>query len=192
MAVKATDKHSYEILLVQADVKETGLRRLLSKSRNLLTVDLLWPRTSVARKTAARECRFVKSHAAFAGEDWARRILFREEIERHAAVAVSLSENLTDEKLEKFLRLAAKYALRTAADVVEKITAGIADVASAPLDALAAMAGSYPGPKTVCEGTADLTEATLPAPGRQTLVDVPLRRPGKSALAGVLTIEIRG
>ncbi len=44
-----------------------------------------------------------------------------------------MSESLNTENLEKFLRLAARYALKTSADVVGGYTVGIADIATAPV-----------------------------------------------------------
>ena len=167
-------KQPVEILLVRADIAGAGFQKILLKSRNQITVDLIWPRSGIAKRTASREANFARSKADFAGEEWTRRVLFREEIEGHAGLAACVSESLNSENVEKFLRLAAKYALKTGADVVGKYTVGISDVASAPIDALAAMAGTYPGPKPITQGLCDLPD--LPAPGGEREVEIPLVR----------------
>lgn len=168
-------KTSVDVLLRSADIKGAGFERLLRHSRNLLTVDLLWPRVGIAKKTAAREARFEKARVDFSSEPWAKRILFREEIEDHAALAVSVSEALDDEKLEQFFRLTAKAALKTGTGIVTLYTAGLADVASAPLTALSTMVGNYPGPSNIATGTLDLPASALPSSGHEVTVVVPLR-----------------
>ena len=50
-------RRAIEILLSKAELTGVPERRLL-KSRNLGAVDLIWPRTGVARKSAAREMVF--------------------------------------------------------------------------------------------------------------------------------------
>ncbi len=106
-----------------------------------------------------------------------------------------MSESLNTENLEKFLRLAARYALKTSAEVVGGYTVDLADIATAPVDALASMAGTYPGPKTIAQGVIDVTRDILSAPGTDHLVKVPLMvvkpRIKKGKPAGTLTLLIR-
>ncbi len=190
-----SEKTAVEVLLYSAKLTDAGLQKILRKSRNLLTIDLIWPRSTIAKRTASREVNFVKSEADFTAEPWTKRILFREDIDGHCGVAVSVSESLNTEKLEKFLRLAARYALKTSADVVGGYTVGIADIATAPVDALATMAGTYPGPKTIAQGIIDLTDDFLPAPGTDRVIQIPLTvvkpRLKKGKPAGSLTLLIR-
>ncbi len=190
MAAKSEKKKTIEVLLVAANITGAGFQKILAKSRNLLTVDLIWPRASIARKTVAREARFQKSFADFTNDEWAKRILFREDVEGHTALAVSVSENLNDEIIEKFLRLTAKYALRTTSDLVDKFTVGLSDVASAPIDALSAMVGNYPGPKTIAQGVLDIDR--IPATGKEIIVDVPLCKPDTKKIVGTVKVLIRG
>lgn len=186
---KVSKKRSIEILLKSACIAKAQRQRKWKKSRNLITVNLLWPRNSIAKKTASREVNFSDNHADFMEEEWAKRILFREEIDGHTAVAVGISESLNTENIEKFLRLTAKYALRTSADLVDKYTVGISDIATAPIDALSAMAGTYPGPTTILQGIADIP--VLPDPGRRHTLFVKLHAPGKTEQLGELELEIR-
>ena len=62
------EKVALEILLEEAEITSLPMRKLL-KSRNLLSVDLIWPRTGVARKSAAREVAFRKGKADFTSEE---------------------------------------------------------------------------------------------------------------------------
>ena len=188
MAAKTT-KRLIEVLLV--DCEMTGLpERGLLKSRNLGSVDLIWPRASIAKKSSAREFVFKKGKVDFTAEPWAKRVLFREEVEGHTAFAVSITEPVSIQKVRRFLRLSAKYALKQGADFVEKAMLGFGDLASAPVDALAAMVGDD-APKIIAQGVFDLME--LPAEGEEVLVTVPLFRPKLvKGQTGSLTLAVRG
>lgn len=188
MATKT--KKTIEVLLVSCTLNGVPEKGLL-KSRNLGTVDLVWPRTGIAKKSAAREFVFAKGKVDFAEEPWAKRILFREEIEGHTALAVSISEPVSVQKVRQFLKLTAKYALKQGADFVEAATIGYGDLASSPVDALAAMVGSTNAPKAIAQGVLDITE--LPAEGEEMVIEVPLFRTRltKKRL-GALTLVFRG
>jgi hypothetical protein len=151
------------------------------KARRLITVDLVWPRVGMAKKTAAREAVFAAgtngrgrltlltaATCDFAAEPWSKRILFREEIEGRCGVAVQVTENLSDEWLEKFFRSVAKAALKTGGECAGQALPGFSDIAKAPAETLAAMAGTYPGPRVMATGVIDWTDIT---PG---LLEIPL------------------
>ena len=74
---------------------------------------MIWPRTGVAKKSGVREMVFKKGVCDFAAEPWAKRVVFREEIEDHCGLAVSITEPVSVQKVWRFLRLTAKYALKT-------------------------------------------------------------------------------
>jgi len=181
-------KKDVEILLVDAKIASRPESKLL-KSRNLVCVDMIWPRKSIARKSAAREALFRKGVADFSPEPWAKRILFREEIDGHCAIAVSISEPVSVQKLKRFARLTAKYALRMGADFMEKAMMGYADIASSPLDALSAMIGEKDAPEAIAQGVVDVFE--LPSAGEEKLIEIPLTRPGKTAVVGKITLSLR-
>ena len=184
-------KTAIEVLLVSADIGGIKLQPRVAKSTRLVTVDLVWPRCTIARKTNAREVKFSRAKADMRKEEWSRRILFREEIDGHCGFVVAVSEILDDEWFEKFLRATAKFALREFRDVLKQYTAGISDIASAPIDALAQLEGSYPGPKTVLQGVFDLTDEMLPEEGKSLTIEIPLHRPKLSRCDGHLKLEIR-
>lgn len=181
-------KTSVEILLVKAEWAGVPEKRLL-KSRNLGAVDLVWPRTGVARKSAAREMVFRKGVCDFADEPWTKRVLFREEVEGRCGLAVTITEPVSVQKARRFLRLTAKYAFRMGADFMEKAMVGYADVASAPLDALSQMIGEKDTPKSIAQGVVDVS--SLPAGGAEAVVDVPLVRPLTGKTIGSLTLLLR-
>ena len=181
-------KANLEFLLVKAELKGVPEKGLL-KSRNIGQVDLIWPRTGVAKKSGAREMVFRRGTCDFAAEPWTKRIVFREEIEDHCGLAVSITEPVSVQKVRRFLRLTAKYALKMGADFMEKAMVGYADIASSPLDALAAMIGEKDVPKVIAQGVLDVND--LPAEGEELTVTIPLIRPLTGKPTGSLTILLR-
>lgn len=182
-------KNEIEILLVKATITSLPERKIL-KSRHLVCVDLIWPRKGVARKSAAREAVIRKGAVDFTGEEWAKRILFREEIEGHSAIAVSITESVTAQKIKRFARLTAKYAFRMGADFMEKAMVGYADIASAPIDALSAMVGEKDAPEAIAQGVLDISE--FPAAGEERLIEIPLTRPDEKKIIGNCILAVRG
>ena len=188
MATMKRTKADIEFLLVKAEVKGVPEKGLL-KSRNIGQVDLIWPRTGVAKKSGAREMVFKKGACDFTGEPWTKRVIFREEIEDHCGLAVSITEPVSVQKVRRFLRLTAKYALKMGADFMEKAMVGYADIASSPMDALSAMIGEKDIPKVIAQGVLDVTD--LPAAGEELAVTVPLFRPLTGKPIGSLTLILR-
>lgn len=181
MASAREKKVSVEISLVKAELN--GLAgKALRKSRNLVQIDVIWPRTGIARRSAAREAVFNRGKADFTAEPWTKRVVFREDIEGHCGLAVSVTEPVSMQKFRRFLRLTAKYALKMGADFMEKAMVGYADVASAPLDAIAAMVGEKDTPKVIAQGFLDIDK--LPSGGNEIVVEVPLS-------SGSFTLKLR-
>ena len=190
MAAK-NQKVAVEVLLGGAEIGGIKLQPHLVKTTRLVTVDLVCPRASIAKKTAAKEVKFQKAKADLKGQGWTERVMFREDVDGHFGIAVQLSEVLDDEWFEKFLRATAKIALKEFRGLMQKYTVGIDDIASAPIDALAQMEGTYPGPKTVAQGVLDVTEEMLPEAGKAVTVDVPLHRPKFAKTIGHVKLELR-
>ena len=69
---------------------------------------------------------FKKGVCDFTAEPWTKRVVFREEIEDHCGLAVSITEPVSVQKVRRFLRLTAKYALKMGADFMEKAMVGYA------------------------------------------------------------------
>ena len=184
-------KIQIEVLLAGAEIGGIKLQPHLVKTTRLLTVDLVCPRASVAKKTVAKEVKFQKAKADLKGQGWTERVMFREDVDGHFGLAVQLSEVLDDEWLEKFLRATFKIALKEFRDLAKTYTVGIDDIESAPLDALAQMEGTYPGPKTVAQGVLDVTEDMLPEAGQSVTVGVPLHRPKFTKTIGHVKLELR-
>ena len=188
MATTRKTKEALEVLFVKAELKGIPEKGLL-RSRNLIQVDLVWPRTGIARRSAAREAVFKRGVCDFTSEPWTKRAVFREDVEGHCGIAVAVTEPVSVQKFRRFLRLTAKYALKMGADFMEKAMVGYADIASSPIDALAAMIGEKDVPKVIAKGVLDVTE--LPAEGEERTVTVPLARPLTGKTIGSLTLSLR-
>ena len=72
MATTKKAKVGLEVLLVKAELKGIPEKALL-KSRNMVQVDMVWPRPSIARKSAMREAAFRHGVCDFTGEPWTKR-----------------------------------------------------------------------------------------------------------------------
>lgn len=189
MAGDKRKKVTVEILLVKAEITESALKRLAT-CRTIGQIDLIWPRAAIAKKSGARECVFKKGICDFTAEPWTKRVVFREEVDGRCGIAVAVTEPVSVQKVRRFLRLTAKYALKMGADFMEKAMVGYADIASSPVDALAAMIGEKDVPAVIAQGVVDVE--ALPAAGEERFITVPLLRPGTGKAAGSLTVALRG
>ena len=72
---------------------------------------------------------------------------------------------------------------------MEKAMVGYADIASSPIDALAAMIGEKDVPKVIAQGVLDIEN--LPDEGEEIMVAVPLARTLTGKTIGSLTLCIR-
>lgn len=182
-----TTKRAVEIALVSCQIDAVPEKRLLL-SRHLFQLDLIWPRTGVAKKTAAREVVLKKGRADFAAEPWTKRTIFREEIDGHCGLAVSLTEALSLQKLRRFLRLTAKSALKLTSSTARSALIGYADIATAPLDALSTLVGEKDAPVAIAQGVVDYD--ALPSAGEERQLEIPLLRPLTGKPVGKVMLKV--
>lgn len=182
-------KTSVEITLKSLSLTSTPEKALLV-SRNLLTVEMIWPKVGTPRKSATRQITMKKGKADFTAETWAKRVLFREEIDGHTAFTVSIAEPVTLQKLHRLLQLTAKAALKEGADMIDAALVSYGDIAAAPVDALATMVAEKDSPRVIVQGILDFDD--LPAAGETKEVVIPLTRPKFSKTIGSLTLVVKG
>lgn len=182
-------KTAVEITLKSFEMTSLPEKRL-PISRNLLTVELIWPKVGTARKSATRQITMKKGKCDFTVEPWAKRVMFREEIDGHTAFAVSLAEPVTMQKLHRLLQLTAKAALKEGADMVDAALMSYGDIAAAPVDALASMVAEKDAPRVIAQGVLDFDD--LPGPGEEKKVTITLLRPLIGKSVGTLTIIVKG
>jgi hypothetical protein len=185
MSVKK--KKCVEFTLVRLEL-DKGLEKRRTKCRNILQVDLIWPRSGIAKKSAARETVFSKGVCDFTKEEWTKRILFREDVEEHCGIAIGVTEPVSIQKVRRFFDLTAKYALKMGADFVEKAMLGYADIASAPIEALAAMVGEKDVPKIIARGVFDFS---IPPDSDVLFFEVPLISPSMNKQIGKIVLKAK-
>ena len=182
-------KTSVEITLKSLSITSIPEKTLLI-SRNLLTVEMIWPKVGTPRKSATRQITMKKGKCDFATEPWAKRVLFREDIDGHTAFTVSIAEPVTLQKLRRLLQLTAKAALKEGADVIDAALVSHGDIAAAPVDALATMVAEKDAPRIIVQGILDYDD--LPAAGEEKEVVIPLTRPKRDKSVGSLMLVVRG
>ena len=182
-------KSTFEITLKSLSISGIPEKALLI-SRNLLTVEMIWPKTGTPRKSATRQITMKKGKVDFATEPWAKRVLFREDIDGHTAFTVSIAEPVTLQKLHRLLQLTAKAAIKEGADMIDAALVSYGDIAAAPVDALATMVAEKDAPRIIIQGVLDYDD--LPAAGESKEVTIPLTRPKFKKVIGGLTLAIKG
>ncbi|MDD4101210.1 MAG: hypothetical protein PHU80_01085, partial [Kiritimatiellae bacterium] len=98
-------KRELEINLSQINIPVTG-SGLLRNSSHLLSAELIWPRTGVARKSTSQPCRLREGQADFELENWGLKVLFKENVAGRFGLKLTITEALDDEEIEKILRTA--------------------------------------------------------------------------------------
>ena len=182
-------KSTFEITLKSLSI--TGIpEKALLISRNLLTVEMIWPKAGTPRKSATRQITMKKGKVDFTTEPWANRVLFREDIDGHTAFTVSIAEPVTLQKLHRLLQLTAKAAIKEGADMIDAALVSYGDIAAAPVDALATMVAEKDAPKIIVQGVLDYDD--LPGAGEVKEVVIPLTRPKFSKTIGSLTLVVKG
>lgn len=182
-------KTSVEITLKSLSLSSIPEKALLL-SRNLLTVEMIWPKVGAPRKSATRQITMKKGKVDFATEPWAKRVLFREEIDGHTAFTVSIAEPVTMQKLHRLLQLTAKAAIKEGADMIDAALVSYGDIATAPVDALATMVAEKDSPRVIVQGVLDFDD--LPKSGETKEVVIPLARPKFNKSVGSLTLLVQG
>ena len=182
-------KTNVEITLKSLSLSGVPEKALLV-SRNLLTVEMIWPKTGTPRKSASRQVKMKKGKVDFTTEPWAKRVLFREDIDGHTAFTVSITEPVTLQKFHRLLQLTAKAALKEGADMIDAALVSYGDIAAAPVDALATMVAEKEAPRVIVQGVLDYDD--LPAAGETKEVVIPLTRPKFTRQIGSLTLQVSG
>lgn len=135
----ASAKATVEITLDGVEIAETGSDK--ADTRHLLSVTLVWPRLAIAKKAATQVVNLEKGRVQLETPDWCDAILFKETVQGRFGVAVTLSEVLTDETLEAFLRFFGQGALTLASRHVDDWAGPIGILAASPLQFAAKQVG---------------------------------------------------
>lgn len=164
-------KHALEITLHSIQIPVPGVS-LKKKSTHLLTATLIWPRLGVPKKASTQSVALEKGSADFDTINWGKKILFRENLEGRCALALTITENLEFEELEKFLRFWAKTLLGITSHAVDAAVGPLGDLAAAPIDYASKVVAKYPGAALLADGMVELDADEFPPPGSSRLITV--------------------
>lgn len=171
MAQRKSERKDMDITLQKIDLSGLG-KKSDEATSHLFGLEVIWPRMSIARRSGVQGCRLVKGCGDFELENWGKRILIREPVEGHFAVRVTLSEEMMDENLRKFLRFFGSVFMGVAADAVDDMLPIAGKLAAAPFDYASKEIAKTPGPEIDAEGMAELLTSELPESGGSTLLTV--------------------
>ena len=101
----------------------------------------------------------------FENENWGRKILVRDDVEGMFAIRLSISEDLGDEQLEKFMRFWGGVMIGATAKAVENTVPVAGKVAAAPVEYVGNQIAKYPGPRTEVEGLGEFNIAEFKKDG---------------------------
>ncbi len=168
-------KRELEITLEELTLTKAAVSA--AATRHVLTAGILWPRVGTARKLATLAVELADGCLP-AGLPWSRRILFKETVQGRFAFETTLTEALSDEAAEAFLRAFAGQVLGAAAEGIENLAPpSAARLAGFPLAYLAKTVLKKPAPATLAAGILDLAADDLPAAGGSARWRLPLHTP---------------
>lgn len=132
--------------------------RKAGTNRHILTVDLIWPRVGIARRTCTLQVPLVNGLCATDAWSLANKLCFKESCEQEFAINVSLTETLTEDKVNKFMRYMAGQSAAVASDAVEDALAipVVDELAALPLLYLSKRLLASQDPNLIATGAADL------------------------------------
>jgi len=166
----AKDKKEIEVLLEGLDISP---KVASSSSRHLATVELIWPRPTLAAKTAVKTLSLHKGVMATTDWEWHKKILFKEDVEYRFGINVKITESLTSAFMDSFFRFFASSLFGIGGDIVEDLIPGPGgNAAAAPLEFARKKLAATKDPEIILEGGVTL----LPSQLSDTLdIEIPLR-----------------
>ncbi len=170
MATK--NRRDIEITLVGMQMPSLAASK---NSGHLLTVNLIWPRVTIALRTAVKTIDLAKGECSAGQWPWCRRVLFKETIEDRFGIGVTVSEALSAHRLAQFARFFAGSALDIGEDIVEDALPGVAgDIAAIPLDYASKQLLKNSEPALWATGDCDLDSQNVPTDNEALTITVPL------------------
>ena len=153
---------------------EIPLRRRIRESAHTLTAQLIWPRVTIAKRTAEAEFRLKDGVCDMKAAPWNEKILFRETVDGRFALKVDMSVSLTRTQLRDWRRKTMGYILLAAGQAADDV--GFAgELAEAPMKTTAkALQASQPA-ELYATGAIDLKMTDfLEIPPEGTTLKIPL------------------
>ena len=153
-------KKNIEISLVSIALATPGTSKK-KETRHAVTASLVWPRLSVARKESALPCTLAKGAADFSSAPWHETIFFKEAVEGTFGLKASISDPLSNEALDAFLRAFAGIFLKDIGSLLGKSDLVLSDILSATFTTASRKTSSAGSVGSVAEGALTLDAAAL-------------------------------
>ena len=171
MATAKQVKQNLQFMLLSIDVP--SLHRS-GTNRHLLTTELIWPRTGIARKTSTLTLPLTRGICVTDCMSLAGKLCFRETCEGMFGFSVSLSETITATNIRKFVRYFAGKSVDILSDAVEDAVPVpmLDDIAALPMVYLSKQLLATADPTNLDVGMIDLDSKDFTEAPRE--ITVPL------------------
>lgn len=180
-------KRDVEMCLQSLSLLVGGPAKKPAESNHAITIELIWPRIGIQKKSYMRLVKLHGNQCAFTAADWFESILLKETVGGRFAIKATISQALSDSAVERLLRAVAKAAASSVADVVEdELGDPVGKVASSPFDYLAALM-SDGAAASVAQGVITLESSDIAAGGR--VLTLPLECPARITQASRSTLR---
>lgn len=180
-------KCDVEMCIQSMALRVGGPGKKPAESNHAVTVELIWPRNGIQKKSYTRLVKLQGNACAFTDADWVESILLKETVSGRFAIKATVSQALSDSAVEKLLRAVAKSAASSVADVVEDQAGDVVGkVAASPFDFLAALMADGAA-STVAQAVVTLNSSDIPEGGR--VLTLPLESPARVTQASVSTLR---
>lgn len=162
MATARQNKQNLQFTLLTLEIPSL---RSEGAVKHLLTTELVWPRTGIARRSSTLTLPLVKGVCATDCMSLAHKLCFKETCEGTFGFTVSLSESITTANVRKFTRYFLGQSAKLAADVAEDAVPipVLDEVAQLPLLYLSKQLLADADPTIIAEGCLDLDAESFSA-----------------------------
>ena len=160
--------------LVRFEFLSKGSEALSAHTRHVLSSVVHWPRYAYQMRTTSRELDAAGPLREYSAADWIDAVLFKESVQLPSAVVFKLSVPLSRDVVSKIVAASARAGLGALGDMAQAAapTALLGKVATAPLDALATLAGNASDPEELGRASLLFDEELLSKGGERELVFV--------------------
>ena len=167
-----TKKQDVEIHLLSLELAPA--LKLPRQSNHLLSIGLVCPRPTIARKTSERTLALADGVFAPADPKWTESVAFKETVLGRFGIAVEVSDSLSDAAAEAFFSTGASALVKLLAGLVGSTfpVPELGDFAEIPLSTLSKTIAKEKPPSKLVSGCLDIpAEASFKT---RTVIDVPL------------------
>ncbi len=132
-------------VLLDAGSVDVSLQGSRAKSRNMIIVSLIWPRPGIYERVSVVTPDFECNKMYIRDSEWSERILFKEVVQGPFALKVSVTEPVSDKKLDEFMANMGSSLFKTAASELSDFSVGplMGSLAKVPLMYLSSKTMSF-------------------------------------------------